>query len=305
MVEFYYTVAKSDLRPAYAEFIPKDIALMVPASSYALNMDEPAIPQGLTRTAADCGGFVATFKWGDYRYTPDQYVDWLETWRPTWAATMDKCCEPEVGGVVRERQEWTTDMAYHLWHFYRDTKWTWVPTVQGWEVEDYRRHARQLAPLINEMRTHYAGAEFRVGIGTLCRRASVKMIHEVVNVVANELPGVPLHLWGVKLGALQSKQGLPKQVVSVDSGAWNGMFGKGIEVARAERKAKGLTKAKHTWTLLLPRYQAKVDAALNHPYDERQTQKVQKAKRTRSEKHRAKQQAHGQLSLFDWAAEVA
>jgi hypothetical protein len=154
-------------------------------------------------------------------------------------------------------------MAWRFWREFRGVRWTWVPTVQGWEIEDYRRHARELAPLVREMASQ--GEAFRVGIGTLCRRADVRMIHAVVRAVNEELPGVPLHLWGVKLGALQSAAGLPHQVRSVDSAAWNGLFGRDIEKARAERVAAGISRAQHCWQVMLPRYRAKVETALQQP----------------------------------------
>jgi hypothetical protein len=264
-MEFYYTVSVTDLRAAYAPFIPA-VPLLLPASSWQrVNFKRPTLPSQVTRTAADSGGFVATFKWGDYRYTPERYVEWLETWRPNWAATMDYCCEPEVAanaGIVRQRQQRTSDMAYQFWRDYPDAPWTWAPTIQGWNVEDYRRHARELRTLIMQMSDR---PDFRVGIGTLCHRASVFTIHQVVRAVVEELPGVPLHLWGVKLGALQSINGLPKEVISVDSAAWNGYWGKDISKFRAERQALGMTKARFSWTVMLARYQAKVEATRETP----------------------------------------
>jgi hypothetical protein len=134
-----------------------------------------------------------------------------------------------------------------------------VPTIQGWEVKDYERHAFEMKYLIQEMHTYYgSGSAFRVGIGTLCRRASVSMIHEVVRAVSDVLPGVPLHLWGVKLGLLQSSMALPEQVVSVDSAAWNGLFRTGREAW----KTSGLPQRRWIFDVALPRYQAKVDEAL-------------------------------------------
>lgn len=263
-MEFYYTVSVTDLRPSYAEFIP-GVALLLPASSWQrVDFKRPRVPAQIKRAAADSGGFVATFKWGNYRYTPERYVEWLNTWRPQWAATMDYCCEPEVAanaGIVRQRQERTSDMAYRFWRDYPDAPWSWTPTVQGWEVEDYRRHARELRPLIRAMQ-RAGNPEFRVGIGTLCHRASSFTIHQVVRAVAAELPGVPLHLWGIKLGALKARQGLPAEVVSVDSAAWNGAFGRDLTRLREERTRLGLTKARFSWTVMLPRYQAAVDKAL-------------------------------------------
>lgn len=256
---FYATVAESKVR----SYMPDGVAYMLPASSWArVGLKPPKLPRPF-RTAADCGGFVATRIWGDYRYTPEAYVCWLESFQPEWAATMDYCCEDEITsgkpGIVLERQQRTTEMAYRFFQDYRAMPWAWVPTVQGWNVQDYVRHARELKPLIGDMQRGQSDS-FRVGIGTLCARASANMVHQVVRAVADELPSVPLHLWGVKLSVLQSRYGLPN-VVSVDSGAWNGLFGSG----RTEWKQSGLKQAEYEFTVALPRYLKKVEAALKRP----------------------------------------
>jgi len=267
--EFYYTVSSSDIRP----YMP-DVPILLPASSFVRQsakdggyyLLKPNLPEHVSQRAADCGGFVASFKWGgQYRYSPEQYVQWLHTWKPDWAATMDYCCEDEITsgkpGIVRDRQQLTTGMAYRFWDDYRGVPWVWVPTVQGWEVADYRRHAREMKPLIDEMRLHYAGRPFRVGIGTLCRRASAEMIRQVVNVVVTELGDVPVHLWGVKLGYLQSSEAMPEQIISVDSAAWNDRKGRGIEAY----KKSGLTQRQHAWGIAQPAYERKVEKALSTP----------------------------------------
>jgi len=229
----------------------------------------PTIPACMTHVAADCGGFVASRIWGEYRYTPEQYVDWLRAVKPAWAACMDYCCEDEITsgrpGVVQQRQDATTEMARMFWHDYRDVPWVWVPTIQGWYAEDYIRHARELKPLIDEMRSHYVSIGgpdlFRVGIGTLCARASAAMIRKVVLAVAAELPDVPLHLWGVKLSVMQSPVMLPGQVVSVDSAAWNGLFRTG----RNAWKRSGLSERRYALEVALPAYTTKVQEALSQP----------------------------------------
>ena len=271
-IQFYATIDSDSVRP----YMPADVAYMLPASSWARKgLKAPKLPAHVTETAADCGGFVATFKWGDYRYTPAEYVRWLTTFQPAWAATMDFCCENEItsskAGIVGQRQWRTTEMAHLFWREYKRVPWCWVPTVQGWEVEDYRRHARELRRLIDEMADYYgSGSAFRVGIGTLCRRASTAMIRRVSFAVAEELPGVPLHLWGIKLGALRAPIALPGPVVSVDSAAWNGMFGGDLELRRTwgrEQVRHGLpgTQRHYAYTVALPAYQAKVEQALSRP----------------------------------------
>jgi hypothetical protein len=283
-VEFYATVDAQSCR----SYMPADVSYLLPASSYArFNFRKPNLPPHVTRVAADCGGFVATKTWGDYRFRVAQYVRWLETWDrpPVWAAMMDYCCEEEIAGandgVIRDRQDWTTEYARYFIQQYGDAPWAWVPTVQGWDTASYARHARQLFPLVSQLKSFYADRpnmlwdaydgddepaglaaaeanmlDFRVGIGTLCRRASVDEIRAIVAAVADELPSVKFHLWGVKLGALQ--RGLPEQVASVDSAAWNGRFGTDIELQRNS----GLTQREYGFKVALPRYLGKVDAAL-------------------------------------------
>lgn len=233
-----------------------DVPYMLPASSWARKkMRAPKLPSHVTHTAADCGGYVATKVWGDYRYTPAQYVDWLATFQPRWAATMDYCCEPDLPVVTRERQERTTKVAHRFWSEFKRTPWCWVPTIQGWMVSDYIRHVRDLAPLIYEMAEYYGpGSDFRVGIGTLCRRADSAMIRAVVQAVSWQLPGIPLHLWGVKRRSLSAA--LQTRIVSVDSAAWEGAFGRNIE----QRRASGLSEREYAYLVALPRYLAKIAA---------------------------------------------
>lgn len=266
MLTFYATLDADSDRSTTQDCMP-DVPYLLPASSWARQgLRAPRLPVHVTHTAADCGGYVATKVWGDYRYTPRQYVGWLETFGPSWAAAMDYCCEDEITngrpGIVRERQARTTAMACHFWREYRACPWVWAPTVQGWTPADYQRHARELAPLIEEMRAHYGhDSAFRVGVGTLCKRADAAMIHKIVSIIARELPGVPLHLWGVKLDAFKTRVALPSEVVSVDSAAWNSDFGTNI----GAWKQSGLRRLHWRFLVALPAYRAKVEAALSRP----------------------------------------
>ncbi len=71
---------------------------------------------------------------------------------------------------------------------------------------------------------------------------------------------IPLHLWGVKLQTLKAGVVLPG-VVSLDTGAWNGLFGQEHE----RRRASGMTEVEYTWRVLQPRYEQRVAAALHAP----------------------------------------
>lgn len=202
----------------------------------------PKLPVSICDRAGDWGGYRVVKDWeGKAPFTQQQYVDWLSSWEPCWAATWDYPCSDEKASssptVVQTRQDETTLMAWYFWHHYKNVPWCWVPTVQGWTVGDYRRHAQDLYPLVKKMQAYYGqSSAFRVGIGSLVGRrdAAVKAI---ANTVAEELPGTLFHVWGAwKLKHFKSPIAWHEQVVSTDSGAFNGRFGKGLEMSGIQRQ---------------------------------------------------------------------
>lgn len=269
-MQFYPTFDSDSIRstmPAYP--------ILLPVSSWARlrrkaddALPVPRIPAQVPEIAADSGAFIASQrakKLGledGYSYTPDQYVDWLKQLGPrlAWAATFDSCCNKDRQ-VVHKYQAKTTAMAWLFWHNFRQTNIVWVPTVQGWLPADYRRHARELRPLIAQMASHYGPASmWRVGIGTLCQR-SAETIRQVCAAVAEELPGVPLHAWGVSLRTFRSPMMLPPQVISFDSSSWNYLYGRSVERWRAS----GLSQRQWTITIALPRYLNAVEQGVASP----------------------------------------
>lgn len=173
---------------------------------------------------------------------------------------MDYCCEePITGGdrrIIQHRQKKTTKLAWLFWNKYWECPWQWIPTVQGWDVEDYVSHAKLLKPLLEEMRSHY-GEKFKVGIGTLCARASNEQIKEIVEAVSVVLPGFKFHLWGVKLDAAPALK-LPV-VASFDSAAWDGLAGvRSRQVWEEEYKGK-MTQREYSYNVALPKYLASLE----------------------------------------------
>jgi hypothetical protein len=261
----FYTTIDADSVRDYMPATP----VLIPASSWHRRygtLKTTPLPEHVTERAGDPGGFVFTLRQKrDYPFSDGELAEWGEAMQLSWCATKDYCCEPEITagqGSVAERQQRTTEAAWRIWQAHSAAPFAWVPTIQGWEVEDYARHACELRSLIDEMRAHYGDdLRWRVGIGTLCRRASPKMIRRVIAAVLNELGPTPIHLWGVKLDVLKSRVALPDGVVSVDSAAWNGRFGTGIECSRGS----GLSQREYSYLVAHPEYVAKVEKALDAP----------------------------------------
>lgn len=270
-IQFYPTISRNELK-----WLQYDHVLLTASSFAAENIRNGTIsrkgiakvnlPIPIKDDFRDCGGFVASFKYGGkYPYTEKQYLDWLYECPPTRAAMMDLCCEEELisrRGIVKERQDITTENAYHFWREYKHAPWIWVPTLQGWNVKDYLYHVSCMKKLIYEMNAFYP--DFRVGIGTLCHRATPKMIHSIVCAINKELPGINFHLWGVKKTMLTSDIMLPDSVISVDSAAFNGMWGRGREEWKMARKSDGTRykQGEYSLRVKLPRYMEDIEKGL-------------------------------------------
>jgi hypothetical protein len=238
----------------------------------------PRFPDGFGSVAVDCGGFVAARR-GGFDYLAAQYVQWLRQFDVAWAATFDFPCEPELGLDVRTQQDATTRYAHGFLEHWPEERYPWVVTIQGYEVDDYVRHAVELAPLIFKLkdwtynRYSYESGEaepavidrwhkqFRVGIGSFCRRNRVAHVGPIVEAVAGVLEDVPLHLWGLKVTYLKRRASLHPQVVSLDSAAGNGRFGRGLERYRQSE----LSQREYLHRIQLPRYRRAVHEALAAP----------------------------------------
>jgi hypothetical protein len=260
VIDIYYTLAAGRVVPRWMD---ERYLYLLPASSWSrINFRAPRLPHG-ARYAADSGAFMASRKWGDYRYTPAQYVQWLTTFTPEWASTMDYLCEPD-SRLNRFHQHRTTHNAYQFWDKYRDSPWAWVPTIQGWEPHEYAEHARELKELIMEMQATYERAgnpHFRVGVGTLVR-AKAPQIVEILHAIREELPTVKFHLWGVKLRVLSSKLALP-HTRSVDTGAWAFATKASRHRKNEAQHALGMTQREYDFKIALPQYDAKIEQALH------------------------------------------
>lgn len=115
------------------------------------------------------------------------------------------------------RKAGTTALAWRYWQKFRHTGIVFVPTLQGWLSSEYRRHAQDLRPLLEQMASYYGPqSAWRVGIGTLCQRPA-ELIRKVCAAVADELPGIPFHAWGLTLHTFRGPIVLPRQVIRCDS----------------------------------------------------------------------------------------
>lgn len=176
------------------------------------------LPQALTGWALDSGGFSELSMYGEWRTTPEEYITAVRRYRDEvghleWAAPQDWMCEPQIvektGLSVPEHQRRTIENYLHLRDVADDLPF--VPVLQGWEPDDYLRHAdAYLAAGVD------LTAERTVGIGTVCRRNNVSEIADLVWELADA--GISLHGFGVKVTGLRN---FGQALASADSMAWS------------------------------------------------------------------------------------
>src|SRR5205814_1912059 len=103
---------------------------------------------------------------------------------------------------------------------------------------------------ITEMQDFYGGrSAFRVGVGTLCRRASSEKIASIIQAIREVLPYTSLHLWGIKLTILKSL--CIEGIRSTDSAVWNGRLYRGNQI-KQQAEEVGISMRKYITLIKLP-----------------------------------------------------
>lgn len=177
-----------------------------------------SLPRAMAPWALDSGGFTALSKLGEWTVTVAEYAAEVDRYAAevgsmAWAAPMDWMCEPKVLAVtglsVEEHQRRTVDNLLALRSLRPDLPW--VPVLQGWEMDDYRRCVELYERAGVDLTT-----EPVVGLGTVCRRQDTR---EVGFLVADLMTaGLRLHGFGVKLTGLHR---FGWALASADSMAWS------------------------------------------------------------------------------------
>jgi len=176
-------------------------------------------PRAQAPWSLDSGGFTEVALRGGWSLSPTRYAQMARKYRDEigslrWAAPQDWMCEPvalkATGLSVVEHQRRTIENYLDLVSYAPDVPW--IPVLQGWEKDDYRRHVEMYAA---------AGVSLAdapiVGVGTVCRRQSHKEAGEILHTI--RAAGVSrLHGFGFKVLGIRAWGHL---LTSADSLAWS------------------------------------------------------------------------------------
>lgn len=181
-------------------------------------LQQKSWPRALGAWALDSGGFTELHQYGEWRTSPGEYVEAIREYQDQignleWAAPQDWMCEPfiitKTGLSVAEHQRRTIDNYLTLRTL--DATLPFIPVLQGWTLDDYRRHADSYVQAGIDLTD-----EPLVGIGSVCRRQHTTEIATIVGAVASL--GLRLHGFGIKTQGLDM---FSKYLHSADSMAWS------------------------------------------------------------------------------------
>lgn len=197
-------------RPHWLETVPVPFCV-----SRRSLVDRRTLPRACRPWMLDSGGFTELSLSGEWRLSPARYAAEARRFQTeigslAAAGIQDWMCEEgmreQTGLSVAAHQERTLKSFQRLSDLAPAVPW--LPTLQGWERDDYLRHweAYEHAGIRLEGRL--------VGVGTLCRRQHTAPALEILFA----LQPLALHAFGFKRQGLKSAAHL---LHAADSFAWS------------------------------------------------------------------------------------
>lgn len=174
-------------------------------------------PRAVVPWALDSGGFTELKMYGEWRTSPQQYVEDVrrfvdEIGSLEWASPQDWMCEPDMlaktGLTVKEHQARTIENYWVL----RDLapELPFIPVLQGWTMDDYHAHVDAYTESGLDL-----ACQSVVGVGSVCRRQATDEIGQIFGSLRSR--GLRMHGYGVKSDGLRAYS---QHLVSADSLAW-------------------------------------------------------------------------------------
>lgn len=176
------------------------------------------LPVAICKWGLDSGGFSELSMYGEWRTSQKDYIKEVKTYiteigNLEFAAQQDWMCEPFI--LAKTGKSVSTHQLNTITN-YIDLKskapaLPWMPVIQGFTLDDYMRCVDLYYAFGIDLRR-----EWKVGIGSICRREGTLEIRKIVHAIAQL--GIPLHCFGMKEGGLTN---LADEIASADSMAWS------------------------------------------------------------------------------------
>lgn len=176
------------------------------------------LPRAISPWALDSGAFTELSTHGKWITTPTRYIELVQRFNDdignmAFCAPQDWMCEPfilnKTGYTVKIHQQLT--VMNYLELITKAPHLPWIPVLQGWSLEDYKRHIEMY---------YNSGVPLEtlplVGLGSVCRRQATIEVAEIVRTIHDY--GIHLHGFGIKLRGIER---IGHLLDSSDSLAWS------------------------------------------------------------------------------------
>lgn len=216
MKRFYYVADWGSEKYLFAENILCSAASAWKADNKFRNK-QFIFPPTIERLFIDSGGFGVHKRFGEYPYSLDQYLEYVNYMMDHWpvkeVAILDYPCEPEVNRQTHstnlDRIRATVENAIRCYD--TDASIPWVPVIQGFTVEEY---------FICWGLYQDAGIKADLwAIGSVCARKRIGGIRRIVTAVKDRTRQ-RIHAFGLNLPSIEDPQ-VFFALESSDSAAWN------------------------------------------------------------------------------------
>lgn len=176
------------------------------------------LPRAKGPWSLDSGGFTELSEKGYWSIDTKQYLAQVRRYRDEvgglrWAAPMDWMCEPfilaKTGLTIAEHQRRTTENYLNLRMM--DETLPIIPVLQGWQRDDYLRHAEDYyehGVMLDRLPL--------MGVGTVCRRQATEEAVSIMRSLWEQ--GFATHGFGFKTVGLRQCW---EYLASADSMAWS------------------------------------------------------------------------------------
>jgi len=234
--------------------LPSDIHVMISAATVWKYGDKSVVQSSkrFRERFLDSGGFGFNVYGDGYPFTPDEYLQLVDNFKPSLFATMDYPCEPHLEYEPRnvwDRIDASVDIAQYLLKHHKGAS-ICVPVIQGWELEHYDYCLHQMEKR-NTIVPYMA-------VGSVCMRRKYADYSPIVEFVFRRLrKKVKLHFFGLKIRAISSSQGYLRNFIeSLDTCAW--LWGRRDEDMLPRRASEKMDR--------FERYRKQVEMRLNESY---------------------------------------
>lgn len=192
------------------------------------------------RLFLDSGGYQLLNKFGDFPFSVDDYLNYVNSVKPDFFASMDYPCEPEISRkkglrTNKERIDKTIGNTIEILDKW-EGKSKFVPVIQGYTKNEYRY-------CVNQMQEQNLITDY-MAIGSLCIRKEPNKVKAIIRLIHTLLPKIKIHCFGVTLNIFNDSAEMWNIVHSWDTQAWYLQQADYVQVFTGKRLKKVFPKKK-------------------------------------------------------------